>query len=162
MSSLRRRYFPKSQDGFTLTELLVVISIIGILSAIGMPSFLSQVNRARETEAQLAVNTLKKEQYDFYLSNGQFGSSLEQLNFPTAQTDHYYYSVQQHPRLTGRLHLAFSKRREMRSYASVVHLEDGHLKECSLLTLNVSGQHSGLEIFYFLVDAIENYEQYCP
>lgn len=38
-----------SEDGFTLTELLVVILIIGILSAIAVPVFLNQRNKANES-----------------------------------------------------------------------------------------------------------------
>ncbi|MEM7796251.1 MAG: type IV pilin-like G/H family protein [Cyanobacteria bacterium P01_C01_bin.118] len=164
---------PESQkiEGFTLIEMLVTISIIGMLSAIAVPSFMGQVNKAKETEAKIAMNTLKKNQQFFYLENSRFADEIGQLNFyktdrnPSTEkeieTEYYSYSVQRHPRLNGRLHLAFSRKKGMKSYASVVHLKDEQLEECGLFSLNISQEHPGLEILRFIFEAIENYEQYC-
>lgn len=41
----------KLQAGFTLIELLIVVIIIGILSAIGIPSFLNQQDKAKVNAA---------------------------------------------------------------------------------------------------------------
>ncbi|MEC8440944.1 MAG: prepilin-type N-terminal cleavage/methylation domain-containing protein, partial [Cyanobacteriota bacterium] len=38
--------------GFTLVELMIVIVIVGILSAVALPNFLSQTDKARLTEAK--------------------------------------------------------------------------------------------------------------
>jgi type IV pilus assembly protein PilA len=40
------------QDGFTLIELLVVIILVGILTAIALPSFLSQRSKAHDVSAK--------------------------------------------------------------------------------------------------------------
>ncbi|MEM8614516.1 MAG: type IV pilin-like G/H family protein [Cyanobacteria bacterium P01_H01_bin.105] len=147
--------------GFTLIETLITVSIIGLLSAIALPSFIGQSNRARETEAKLAVSSLKKSQYIFYLENSSFSESLEELDFFPHNTDNYFYIVQDHTRLNGRIHLALSKKKGMNSFGSVVHLKNGQLEECGLFPLEISLEHPHVEILRFIFDAIENYEQYC-
>ena len=39
------------QDGLSITELLVTVSIIGILSTLSLPSFVSEVDESRQREA---------------------------------------------------------------------------------------------------------------
>ena len=57
--------------GFTLVELMVVIVIVGILSGIALPSFLSQQNKAKLTEASTKLSAILKAAHAEY----QFGSS---------------------------------------------------------------------------------------
>ena len=40
------------EKGFTLVELMIVIVIVGILSAVALPNFLSQTDKAKTTEAE--------------------------------------------------------------------------------------------------------------
>lgn len=46
---------PKNSQGFTLIEILVVVMIVGILSAIAAPSFLGMFNKAKVNDATAKI-----------------------------------------------------------------------------------------------------------
>lgn len=52
---------PKSNQGFTLPEVLIIVIIVGILAAIAAPSFLAFLNRSRVNNALVAVEGAFKE-----------------------------------------------------------------------------------------------------
>ena len=54
------------EKGFTLVELMIVIVIVGILSAVALPNFLSQTTKAKVTEATTKLGGLLKEGHAEY------------------------------------------------------------------------------------------------
>jgi type IV pilus assembly protein PilA len=69
----------QSEAGFTLVELLVVIVIIGILTAIALPSFLNQTAKARQTEAKQNIGAVIKGQQLWYSERSNFTAKLDDL-----------------------------------------------------------------------------------
>lgn len=76
--------------GFTLLELLVVIVIIGILSAIALPSFLNLANRARQSEAITQVGALNRGQQVHFFERNRFGT-LPELGMSVGPSQNYQY-----------------------------------------------------------------------
>ncbi len=68
------------KKGFTLVELLVVVLIIGILSAIALPQYQKSVYKARATEMQMMVRALNTAQEAYYLANGEYADSFDKLD----------------------------------------------------------------------------------
>ena len=57
---LIKKYLNRNQEGFTLVELIIVVVIIGILSAISIPSFQNMRYRADKAEAKTIANSVIK------------------------------------------------------------------------------------------------------
>lgn len=62
----------KNIFGFTLVELLVVISIIGILTMIGAVAYSGAQKKARDTQRKTEIDALSKALIMYYNDNGVF------------------------------------------------------------------------------------------
>jgi type IV pilus assembly protein PilA len=58
------------EKGFTLVELMIVIVIVGILSSVALPNFLSQSNKAKGTEAKSQISAIIKIASSLYADGG--------------------------------------------------------------------------------------------
>ena len=65
-----KRKQAKTSNAFTLVELLVVVAIVGILSAVALPNFLSQTDKAKATEAKTNIASTLKQAHAKFLEDG--------------------------------------------------------------------------------------------
>ena len=68
----------KTQQGFTLIELMIVVAIIGILAAIALPAYQDYTSRAKVGEPVGLLDGLKTDVHDYYTDKGTF-PTLAQL-----------------------------------------------------------------------------------
>ncbi len=76
--------------GITLIELLIVITIVGILAAIAYPAYGNYVAKARRAEARGALYDLLQRQERLFSVSGRFSTSFVDIGMPAGpnKTEH--------------------------------------------------------------------------
>ncbi|CAG0978906.1 Fimbrial protein [Gammaproteobacteria bacterium] len=64
----------RTQAGFTMIELMIVVAVIGILSAVAIPSFRSYIHRSRTAEAFTFLGEVRQRQEAYRAEFGQYCS----------------------------------------------------------------------------------------
>lgn len=82
----------KYMRGVTLMELMVVVIIVGVLTAIAFPNYREFVARAKRAEAKAALLKVATNQEKFYLQNQRFGT-LAELGYTSDQTETGAYTL---------------------------------------------------------------------
>lgn len=72
-SALRR------DEGYTLTEMLIVIGVIGLIAAVLTPTLFGQLGRARQKAAGLQLETVSSQIELFMADTGRYPTSQEGL-----------------------------------------------------------------------------------
>jgi type IV pilus assembly protein PilE len=65
----------KYQKGVNLIELMIVVTIVAILSAIAYPSYRNQLLRSHRAEAKAAVLQVQVAQEKFFLQNNSYAAA---------------------------------------------------------------------------------------
>lgn len=74
MSSLCNARIAK-QRGFTLIEVMIVVAIVGILTAIAYPSYLEHVRKSRRADAQSAMMELAQFMERRFTTTGSYSAA---------------------------------------------------------------------------------------
>jgi general secretion pathway protein G len=70
---------PKSEQGFTLVELMIALSIAAILVTLAQPSFQHSIRKAREAVLKQNLSTLREVIDQYRADRGEYPASLEQI-----------------------------------------------------------------------------------
>lgn len=73
--------FISGLGGFTLIEMLMVVAIIGILTAVAIPSYQASVTRGNRSVAVAALMDLANRQEQFRLNNKTYTADLSNLGY---------------------------------------------------------------------------------
>jgi prepilin-type N-terminal cleavage/methylation domain-containing protein len=96
--------FHRSQKGFTLIELMIVVVIIGILAALAIPRFMRATTKSKQSEAKnilkqiYAMERAYRQEYDVYWGQGTTASAAAQtalgrIGVDVMSTARYTYTI---------------------------------------------------------------------
>ena|SRR3989338_11338767 len=122
-----------TQKGYTLLELLIVLTIVAILSGLSYQFYAWHVVTTRRADAQLALLKLSSALENYYLQHNTYtGATLEKINFPAKSPQGFYQ-------------MSFDFTQAGQSYvAKATPLGDQAKqdKACGILTLGTDGRRS--------------------
>ena len=76
-----RHSFKKKLDAYTLTEILVVLVIIGILVLLALPNLMPLITKAKSTEAKSQLEHLHTMQRNYFYERSAYATDLNEIGF---------------------------------------------------------------------------------
>jgi type IV pilus assembly protein PilE len=84
----------KKLPAFTLTEILVVLAIIGILLLVAIPNLMPVVSKARSTEAKQNLTYIHSLEKSWYMEHSKYSSDMKELGFEIENKEDVQYTYE--------------------------------------------------------------------
>lgn len=83
------------QGGFTISEVMVVVAIVGILATISVASYAVFGGKAKTVEAEIALAEVNRREMLYHDAHGEYSSDLQSIGYtPTAPLKYYTIEIE--------------------------------------------------------------------
>lgn len=83
----------RSQRGFTLIEIMIVVAIVAILAAVAYPSYTDYVLRSHRSEGQALLADAAARQERYFVQNNTYADTTTKLGYGSANSANGYYQL---------------------------------------------------------------------
>lgn len=85
---------PRRERGFTLVEVLTVVTIIAVLAAIGIPAYNTQKLKAARAAAKVALSDVASKMEQSFLNNRQYPNTMADLGWSWTDSTKAHYTTE--------------------------------------------------------------------
>jgi type IV pilus assembly protein PilE len=71
----------KKLNAYTLTEILIVLAIIGILILLALPNLMPLITKAKTTEAKMQLEHVSKLEQSYFYEHSKYSTDLLEIGF---------------------------------------------------------------------------------
>ena len=71
----------KKLNAYTLTEILIVLAIIGILILLALPNLMPLITKAKTTEAKMQLEHVAKLEQSYFYEHSKYSADLSEIGF---------------------------------------------------------------------------------
>jgi prepilin-type N-terminal cleavage/methylation domain-containing protein len=79
-----------TEPGFSLVELMMVVAIIAVLAAVGIPNYITYQNRSRQSEARILLSGVYSSETVYFAEHSRYARSYDEINFRPSSEPKYY------------------------------------------------------------------------
>ena len=89
-----KKFLRANQAGFTLVELMIVVAIIGILSAVAVPNFKRYQAKSKTSEAKIQLAAAYTAEQSFYGDFGIYHNCFQYMGYdPSNEVTNRYFAI---------------------------------------------------------------------
>jgi type IV pilus assembly protein PilE len=81
MKNAAKPIFRKKLKAYTLTEILVVLCIIGILTLLALPVLMPLITKAKSTEAKLQLEHVNMLEKNYFYEHSKYSTDLKDIGY---------------------------------------------------------------------------------
>ncbi len=94
----KRKGLWKREQGFTVTELMITVAIIGILVSVALPSYQEHMRKSRRSDARITLENLAAAQEIYYFHHHKYAEKFSDIRMVadsvlSLPSDHGLYAI---------------------------------------------------------------------
>ncbi len=83
----------RKDAGYTLVEMMIVVALLGIISAVAIPAYTGYVKTGKEAEAKAGLSNIALLEEQYFAANRTYATDLATIGYTPENPTQYTWSI---------------------------------------------------------------------